>query len=967
MPSLQQYKSAYDAAVQAGDVASANEIADHINAMAEQLPEQAPKEARPEFQTPTATSGGNYMVSGYMAAPEEQARAKEVGLKYIVPAAAAVASGGLSLGAQAAISGLTGISGDIAAQFLKKEREPGYEFSPREAAATGIVSAAIPVPLKPVAGEVVTAGKAVLNYLTNVGLIGGAGEAARFIETGEFKKPEGKLEIATRVVAPVVLPGISTLLGYKAARAQERLNVAEEIFKERGAQATLAEIVPEKAALEIKQVQKNNPIAVEAYNNIDAGIAPRIQEAIANAPNQAEIAQQMMPQVVNLESMRSKAASASRAASEAADRASQAAAASAKEYVTLSDEAEKAATQTVKEKVLVFQNVEKMMGSSVNDISEVATGARIQRMQDLYKAAKSSVKEGLGSLYGKAGIKPEDAVVPSEAATMSIVRSIDNLPDRAEVIKQVDTVLKSLPGMLDDGGNITLAAYRRITQDLAEGLVKSGKDPKAANRLAAQAYGAIKSAADEYLSAARPEAIGAFRKANEANAAISKARSSESKAIQMIADGDVAGLVGIIEKEGYGPVANTIKGYSAALSGIGDEASKGAAKQFIEDIHLAIRDHLLESSMKAGQGIDEASKIMDVPALIKRLDTLRQKGISPASIGFGSDEGVKAMARVAAAKNGSMSAEELSRFLDDAGRLGAGAAEARQLYDESYRKFLTAKGVPERRAELEKLNKLSKKTQFTAAEQNDALRRAENDPLVRLFNEPGLGLAPSLTANAQYVNRVLDAGPDAVKRLVNTLQENVGGETAQALGRVNTLEQLRKSAVAQVFGETLKKAMGPDRQKADLTRITDFFYSPTNKARRDAFIELVGRDAYRNLENLIGKPASKIIDRFEKAKIALPDTRAEFTVAAGTLGQLQGRPTGGVVIGNYLDRMLNFIQNKQYNLLYALYVNPETAKAWAKSLSDVNKFVNANPRNAAIYRIAQDADNSESTERQPTR
>ena len=57
MPSLQQYKSAYDAAVKAGDVDAANEIADHINTMAEQMPEpQAPQEGRPAFQTPTATS-----------------------------------------------------------------------------------------------------------------------------------------------------------------------------------------------------------------------------------------------------------------------------------------------------------------------------------------------------------------------------------------------------------------------------------------------------------------------------------------------------------------------------------------------------------------------------------------------------------------------------------------------------------------------------------------------------------------------------------------------------------------------------------------------------------------------------------------------------------------------------------------------------------------------------------------------
>jgi len=951
---------------------------------------------KPRFETPQAFSSANYMTAGYAANPEAQGEAVKGFVQYGLPALAAVGTAGMSVPAMAAASSLTSGASNVLGQLLEKGGDIS-KVSGREAAAATIAGAAVPVPLKPVAGEVVPLAKAALNFATNVGISAGAGEAARAIEKGGFEKPEGLTDYALRVGLPVGLSAIGTYAGVKAARASEAAYRSENILSERGSKGMLGEVSPEYASLEAKQYQKGNPLAVNLANDMSTSVDQHVVNLVKDAPNASEVARRLMlrPEVADLESLRVKAVNARRAANELEQQASVMAQSDAREANLLYQKANEAGVQAVKEKALMFDAAQKLLGDDFNNISKFAAGERINRVQELAAAAKESVKAGLTKLYERAGIGVNDPVASLEFVVRRLGRSIESDPDRNEVIKMIEQSIKATKGMTDDRGNLTLAGFRRIRDDIAAGLVKEGRDVKYANRVAGQAYDAVTKAMEDTLASIKtddaslmtrylssgamdqgipfsqyresiriPDA-SAYKEANRVAAAIYSARDAEIGAVDMINSGRIDDLVKLIEREGYGPVAKNIQSYASALRSVGDDASIAAARQFVSDTHLAIRDHLISTSLRLGEGVDDASKIIDVPALIKRIDSLRQKKISPEALGFGSEDTIKAMARVAANSGGSMNAEQFGQFMRDVESMGSKGAEATQLYSDTYRKFLAAQGVDEKRALSEKLQRQLRETKFKADVLERVTAEAQNDPLVRLFNEPGLGISPNPTSNTNYVTRVLDSGPVTVTKLVKTLQQGVQGNAEQNMNRLATLEMLKKSAVADVLGETLNRAMGPNGQKADLSKITDFFYSPSQKTRRESFAALVGDKEFSNLENLVGKPAASILARFKQLEGPIPSIKNQLIVASGLIGQAQGRSTGGMIQGTLYDRFLNFIQEHQYNKLYALYVDPELSAQYRKNLGDINKFVNASTRNAVLYQMLNDSD-SKTKRSQPT-
>ena len=886
--------------------------------------------------------------------------------RYGIPVAAGIATGGMGFLPAAGYGLLAGAGGELAAQGIESATGMRDALNLREVAGSGIAGSVVPVALRRTVGAVPSASQSVVNFLTNAGAMTSANEAARLVEKGEFEAPKGVADYLLRIGAPVALAGVGTAASMSVARQQARIAKGDALIKERfGTVPMLGEVMPGLSEFEARRFQGNNVIARQAAENMDANLAGVVKaELVDKAPNPDKIARQLLPYVQDVEQLRTAATQARAKADNLANQATQATTADLVLARRLADEADAAAVEAVKQRALYTEGTERMLGSSITDVSDVAKGNRLQKLTELADAAEKSVSVGLGRLYGKAGLELTAPVARVSEIRKNIARMVSDPVESGQLMEMFDAAIKK-PGMLTNGGDLTLAGYRNVRDLISDGLVTAGGDRTAATRKAGQAYNAAKAASETYISKVYPKNVAdSFKAANGAAASVFQNRTG---VIDDIRAGNIDRVVSLIEDQGYGPVAKAIQDYSSALSGIGDDASRAASKQFVANMAGSIRDHLVDTSMRLGEGVDNATKALDVSKLVKRVDALRQKGMSPEALGFPNADAVQALARVASTPNKAMDMGSLSRFMDDVALSGVPIAEARLSYDDALRKYMTASNAAESTRELNRLNDLRKKAEFGAGEADAAYQRAVNDPLVRLFNEPGLSVSPVAGANPEYVGKLLSAGENGVKRLSAALQTPVPGSPELTIRRLNNLAALKKSAVADVFGETFRAALGPGDQRLRLERITDFFYGPTQKTERDAFRALVGKEEFGNLQQRFAEPIKRIFEQRKKLGVAMGDIREDLIVASGSLGQLQGRSTAGVILGNYLRRAFDAISNRGYNVLYGLYVDPTISRDFLKAKGDINAFVNSNPRNALMYQMMLREDEANNPQQSPAR
>lgn len=877
-------------------------------------------------------------------------------LRYGPAIAAGIATGGAGF-LPAALAGAGSMAGGETLARVYEDLVLGKqsENNARAIGAAGIAGFAVPVAFRPAAPA---AGQAVINFLTNAGIMTAANETARLVEKGDFEPitkgdetvPEAALQYLTRFGPAVGIAGVGTGISSSVVRQQARIDRAKAVRDVLGgADPGLGQVVPALAQFEAKAFQKGSKEARRIVDNMDANIGAAIKTNIIDgAPNPDEVARELLPYTIDLPQLRQAASTAKQRAAQLTQQATDALGVDLKLAQRLSEEADAAAVEAVKARALATEGSDKMLGNGINDVSDVATGLRMERTQELAKAADDSVSLGLGGLYKTANIGMDAPVARVAQVRANIGRVVSDQVKSGELLEAFDAAIKK-QGMLTNGGDLTLAGYRNIRDLVVDGLVASGKKRSAATRVAGQAYEAIRSASDSYISKVYPQNIvDSFRSANKAASSVFQA---DTGIIGDLREGNIRGVVELIEEQGYGPALKQIDAYATALAGVGDPASRAAAKQFKANVAGSIRDHLVETSLRLGEGIDDASKALDVSKLVKRVDTLRQKGVPPEALGFPNQDSIKAIARVAATPNRALTKEGLQRFMDDVALSGVPIAEARMAYDDALVKYLTATNAAESANELRRLNKLRDQAKFDAGEADAALDRAQADPLVRLFNEPGISVSPNVGANPEYVNRLLSAGPEGVRRLTKALEAPVPNNPQLTAQRRLNLANLKRSAIADVFGESFRAAISPGDQRVKVEQLTDFFFGVGQKTEREAFRALIGKQEFNNLQKNYIEGLRMTAEHRRNLGLPMSDLRQAATFLAGTAGQLQNKSSGGFIFGQYVGRSVDFIRNELYNVFYGAYVDPKWSNEVLKFKGNLDAFANANPRNAIAYQM----------------
>jgi hypothetical protein len=891
-----------------------------------------------------------------MGAPDLTPYGADV-VRYGGPVGAGLLAGPAGFLAAAGIGALSSGAAEAGAQGVERMQGTRSEYSPQQMGASTAYGMAAPTRLTP------RMLPAVSNFLASSAVNVGTSEVGRFIQEGEVKKPSSVEEATLRFGLPVGLASFSSIAGSKASKIEKAKTIRDDLIQQRGnGSVMVSEILPDYTGLEAKVIRDGNEFAIKALNNLDVEIGPMLAKTYEGAKDSAEIAGKLSPHVGQLTSLQALARTSRDEAIRLERQAAEAIASQRADALKLRADAKDAAMTAAKDKYVYDQGLERIFGGVSQRIGTVVNGASMDNLRSIARASKDSVEAGLDRAYANLNIGLNDPVVSVgdivKSATKASAKGLGLEGDiaKTEFVNALGASLKTLDPT--GSGVISLEGYRKFRDSFVRELTEVTKDPNYANRVASSSYGIIKEAADSYIAKNIPAKSEIWKLTNAQAAAVYGAK--KSNVIELLAEGDMNGVLSLMKKEGtVAPILNEVNAYADAITGLGGSKSLNAANRFKKDFLGAIRDTLVEDSLNFGKGQDSAAKIVDFPKLITTLDELRQRKFPVELLDLGSAKDIRQLARVASAGGeGGMTSDQFSKYIQNRKNLGEGAAAARTAYDRAYKDFLISNDVKNRANAAARMSKEAKAANFKAGEIEEAQILAKQDPVVALLGNMNMGLSKDASQNGRWVASLFSMSPSVVGQFVDALQTS---------GRTNVLEDLKKSAMATVMRDTFSKTDDVAMKRINSKNALNFFQGENGAARREILKTLMGKDEYANFEKNFSKPLERIVNTRELLGDRYSDFSDLIKPAISAKGIAQNQATGGTLFASAFGNVKKLIDEQRYNTAYALYVNPSTANAYAAAAYDADKFIKSSAANSFALKLAMEEDNRNLNRQAPSR
>jgi hypothetical protein len=901
---------------------------------------------------------------GGMAALREQGGgALATAVRYGTPVAAGMAAApftaGMSLPASMAAMSAAGGVGALAGEFGAQALEGQYN--------AGQMGAAFAMGATPF----LTQGRFLTRAAVNAPSAVAASEIGRFLSLGEgeeytLESKSGK-DAALRWAAPAGVASMLSLAGASGGRVSEAVTDAKTISGNRiGGSVLLSEIAPGVTELEAKMLQRGNAKAYQAYSNMDRELGPEVMRLFPEIPETSDIATRLMENVGLLR----KTQDAYRSAAEEATRTRLAAESMRQnnpiEARKLTDKAHQIGFYAAQHEALYEAGIKNLFGGDVPDLGAIAQGKRIAQLQKTAATAKESVRASIGGLYEQAGIGINDPVASVKDVVSRLRASITDDVARADVEGSVRGFFARTPEAVftptavSEGAGapttlIKLGGYRRIQEDIASDLVNQGKDVKYANRIAGQAYKAIKDSSDDFISTNYPWAKDTWDAAQTAAAADYVAR--QGKMIDFLSKGDVESIYTTIRNQGAGPALEELNAYTAVIanSAAGGTpeaiaAAQRAAQLFKQDFNKVMRDSMLDRAIpesRRGLGFDKDLRVIDPEALANEMQVLASRNFPIGELGLGSPERIKSLAKVASAgRPGGLTIAEFDTFLKEAANVGADQAAVRMSYFNAVRDSLIKQGGKEKADANFRVIRAARTAKADEALTRRAYEMAEADPLVRLLNDTDVKLSRDIVDNTKWVGRLMTVDPSTAKDFMAALRRS---------GRADDAQRISEAASASVFRGFAQTA-DDGTVRLNLRAVRDLFEGAgaKNELARNTFKEIVGDQEYRRLRRDFGAPIREIL----ASRAILGE--ASKVDAISFENAIRARASFGSAVAAQgwfgLGQIWGFVKEKQYNTLYHLYVNPRTAGRFAAAGRSIDRYVASSPVNATAFRLAQEQD-----------
>lgn len=879
---------------------------------------------------------------------EKMASAAATGVRYGVPLGVAVltapSTAGTSIGAYLAALGTgslinAGTSGltEGAADFLE-----GKDLSLRRMASAGIRGST----------PFLSKGGAAFMMAANTAASIGTNEIARFMENDPKNKDQNKLlRFGVPVVSSILTSGISSRSQSQVAAEEGRKALSGSRF---GGPVTLSELKPEYLDFEANRIARGSVLARENLANMDANIGPAIISAFPEAGSSKQLSDDLTAMVGKLSETQNAWKTASAAYQESMGAVRDAVARNAENAPELISAARRAALEVEKAKLLHQGAINIQLGGNMPNLGKLAEGVRIQNLRATAQAAKDSTKASIGDLYDRADVGPNYPVV-SFGGIEKLINSksgkgkdFEYTAGRREMIEVIRDVFggdKATPLT-----TLPREGMRELQAKFAQKLTKPGSDPVAVNRMAAKYYNVVREASDAFMLAKNPTKFAQYKTAQSAAAAEFAAR--KTGAMDLISDGDINGLVSLIQRQGATGVLSEIEAYANIIGGTFAQGnavqSLKAADAFRNSVHESVSHALLDSATKVGRGSGFTDfRAINFNQLSSDMQSLATKGYPIGRLGMGSTDQIALLAKLGAKSEYGITVAEFPKLLEEVGQIGISAALARNNYRQAVRNSLIAGGAQKAGNKTARLLRLSKEAKMTEREAFNAYEAASKDPLVVFMDNTRMKVSSDPAGNRDFIDRIQSLDSETASGFMNALRASGRGADAEILKR-GTL-----NGIMQDFGSAADGA----NNRANINKIVDFFGSNNPDAQRKlkTFEAIVGEDSMKLLRKNFIDPMQKIVDR----RFLLSGGSS----AKGLADQARGKAgtVGDVSIYGSFGQVLEMIQGKRYNMLHTLFLNPNTAPDFAAAGYVLDKFISKSPVNAIAIKLAlqQDSDDQQ--------
>jgi hypothetical protein len=936
-----------------------------------QLPTSAFSSVRPEF------SGASF------APPEEtMARGATAAMRYGVPIAAGVATGGVGA-VPALTSGIFSTLGESGAQFLEKAVGERNKISEADIAAAFVGGAAPVFQFKPSVLADAYVKPAVKSFLATLTGQIGASEGARAIQRGEFAGLESETtmdkakEAVVRWGLPVAISGI-------ASKVPQFEQAAEDIaaIRAEGRSPILMDVRPDKAMLEAKNFKAGTDLARSLARDMDIGLADVVTRAFGDMSpqSQAEIATALTPYVGKFDEAKASLARASAVAEKAQSDLKVAEFTRSEDLAKVKTAAEAAGI----EKLLAEQNLDTVVTRILgNDApiktNQVALGALQKRLKTLSAAAEQGVESGLDALYANAGIRLNDPVVSKQDVLRSINarkavgRALEAEPAQQDALAAVDLFF----GKRDTA---TLAEFRKFRDTIAKNLPE-GTTANTVERYASAIYDSLKQSSYRYIGSNYPEGtLDAFRQAQ--NRAAANFTTRKGSAIELLKEGEFKQFYNAIKEEGpMGNMMSELTAYSNSLARLlesakrsgqvgraSDIAAINVARKFKEDVNNVILNGIIDESIVGREaGLSNVQDVIDPQKLIKTLGYFESKGFSLKQLGIDNKEVGKLIKANAKVGKEPLTVDQLNEFMELLPSNGGDIAANRIAYRKAVANAMIEGGAKEKAAAFARAKKIADEANLEQSTRQLEYDRALSDPLTQFFAENGsMLLGNGALQNSNWVDTIIKKDPGTIARFMQSLE-----------GRPEIRAKLKDAAVAYAV-----KRFMPDPAKGPVKLDADQIVAPFVSNNRDMITirdnlkSFIGAKEYDRMVGLVVEPLRKVMVNRLSLGQDITNYAQDLKGLLSAQGLASGRSTAGVIAANATINAANLAEKGYYRVMSMIWLNPEYSAQLAKAGYDLNRFKQLSDRNriAVETLMKQDEEDRQAdlqrqfiTQGQPTR
>jgi hypothetical protein len=856
------------------------------------------------------------------------------------------------------IGAASSLLGEAAAQGTQIATGARSEFSPREMAAQTIYGAT----------PFVSTGNAAARMLANVGSSIATSEAARYVSNpDEYKAPQSVSEGLSRFGLPAIgAAGATALSRFGEAVAQKgaaaekiragspqalsefgvsmgREPLLQDLFPSQNTGRGFIASITQPANIERAAVSRANEKAISAMENALVGPSEGFAELRRNAPDLFPLTEDIRKNIGVLEPLYQ---SAKKSRDEAARLMQQAQDMQIQGLAEAPAALEAAKLQNLKafsEDYTYKLAWEKALGKSAPKIQDISLGERNNALRIAGEVARDARDVAVSAAYKAAGIGENDAVVSVADILNKADKKITANATRAEF---KDAILSAFGD--DPAAVIDRTSFIEARDRLAAAITQKtpGIDPTLATRKANQYYQTMKEASLDFIKRERPEQYSLFDAAQKRAAKFFDA--TDTKAYDLLAKGDANAFYKAAKETGKstGSIYDQASRFAEVLK---QEGAKDVADGLMKSINTAIRDGVLSEVTQRGTGL-QGSRPVDASALVRELQSLHDSGFPVGKLGLGTVKDIQVLARIAGAGKGAgLTTSEANRFFDDLERLGVDRAGARLRYTRAVRDSFLDTTAAGRLQAAQRARGEARRAALSAQDQEQIANNLKNDPLIKFINEQGsetaVGLSKDPAKNAKFIETILTLEPNTVSGFMDALRKS---------NRTGDAAKLEKAVVASVFGK-----FGTGSSEIDLAGILDTFRNPKNEPVLQSLKAVLGQQGFDSLKRNVVQPLDQLAKSYERAGTPLPSSFNQLRTAitaADAVRKQSLRTTGTYYLTNSLRGAIEALQNKQYNLLHALYIDPNTAPKFARAGYSLNKFVQQ-PVNAAVVRLANELDN----------